>query len=93
MTLLAGAEDLESCFGLINMLHLHPNQFVSSQFLNQSRQALEMKIENPPAGSAAVMRPLMQPQVNSQVRRASLHAPCQVLSTGPGSWCFSVNDW
>ncbi|XP_031289513.1 nuclear receptor coactivator 3 isoform X1 [Camelus dromedarius] len=36
------------------------------QFLNQSRQALEMKMENPTAGGAAVMRPMMQPQVNSQ---------------------------
>lgn len=31
------------------------------QFLNQSRQALEMKMENP-TGGAAVMRPMMQPQ-------------------------------
>ncbi|XP_058541861.1 nuclear receptor coactivator 3 isoform X3 [Neofelis nebulosa] len=32
------------------------------QFLNQSRQALEMKMESPTAGGAAVMRPMMQPQ-------------------------------
>lgn len=38
------------------------------QFLNQSRQALEMKMESPTAGGAAVMRPMMQPQVNPQVR-------------------------
>ncbi|MXQ86642.1 hypothetical protein E5288_WYG013012 [Bos mutus] len=36
------------------------------QFLNQSRQALEMKMENPTAGGATAMRPMMQPQVNSQ---------------------------
>ncbi|XP_058541860.1 nuclear receptor coactivator 3 isoform X2 [Neofelis nebulosa] len=36
------------------------------QFLNQSRQALEMKMESPTAGGAAVMRPMMQPQVNPQ---------------------------
>ncbi|XP_077023624.1 nuclear receptor coactivator 3 isoform X2 [Tamandua tetradactyla] len=36
------------------------------QFLNQSRQALEMKMESPPAGAATVMRPMMQPQMNSQ---------------------------
>ncbi|KAM6147361.1 nuclear receptor coactivator 3 [Erethizon dorsatum] len=36
------------------------------QFLNQSRQALEMKIENPTGGGATVMRPVMQPQVSSQ---------------------------
>ncbi|XP_023597238.1 nuclear receptor coactivator 3 [Trichechus manatus latirostris] len=32
------------------------------QFLNQSRQALEMKMENPTAGGAAMLRPVMQPQ-------------------------------
>nr|XP_036863155.1 nuclear receptor coactivator 3 [Manis javanica] len=36
------------------------------QFLNQSRQALEMKMENTTAGGAAVLRPMMQPQINSQ---------------------------
>ncbi|XP_006881810.1 PREDICTED: nuclear receptor coactivator 3 [Elephantulus edwardii] len=36
------------------------------QFLNQSRQTLEMKMENPTAGGAALMRPMMQPQVNAQ---------------------------
>uniref|UniRef100_A0A452VJZ7 Nuclear receptor coactivator n=1 Tax=Ursus maritimus TaxID=29073 RepID=A0A452VJZ7_URSMA len=36
------------------------------QFLNQSRQALEMKMDSPTAGSAAVMRPMIQPQVTSQ---------------------------
>lgn len=62
---------MESYFGLLNTFHLYPNQPVSPQFLNQSRQALEMKMENPTAGGAAVMRPMMQPQVNSQVRRTS----------------------
>ncbi|XP_040837289.1 nuclear receptor coactivator 3 isoform X2 [Ochotona curzoniae] len=39
------------------------------QFLNQSRQALEMKMENPAAGGAAVMRPMTQPQgfLNAQM--------------------------
>lgn len=68
MTSPGGAEDLESCLGLIDIVHVHPNQPVSPQFLNQSRQALEMKMENPTAGGAAVMRPMMQPQVNPQVR-------------------------
>ncbi|KGL85876.1 Nuclear receptor coactivator 3, partial [Charadrius vociferus] len=36
------------------------------QFMNQTRQALEMKMENPVSGSTSVMRPVMQPQVGSQ---------------------------
>ncbi|XP_009325006.1 PREDICTED: nuclear receptor coactivator 3 [Pygoscelis adeliae] len=36
------------------------------QFMNQTRQALEMKMENPVSGNASVMRPVMQPQVGSQ---------------------------
>ncbi|KAM7150159.1 nuclear receptor coactivator 3 isoform 5-T18 [Macrochelys suwanniensis] len=36
------------------------------QFLNQTRQALEIKMENPGTGGAPVMRPVMQPQVGSQ---------------------------
>nr|XP_025962355.1 nuclear receptor coactivator 3 isoform X4 [Dromaius novaehollandiae] len=36
------------------------------QFMNQTRQALEMKMENPGSGSTSVMRPVMQPQVGSQ---------------------------
>ncbi|XP_074867959.1 nuclear receptor coactivator 3 isoform X4 [Carettochelys insculpta] len=36
------------------------------QFLNQTRQALEMKMENPGTGGAPVMRPVMQPQVGPQ---------------------------
>ncbi|ELW48256.1 Nuclear receptor coactivator 3 [Tupaia chinensis] len=39
----------------------------SQQFLNQSRQALEVKMESPTAGGAAVMRPMMQPQVGPQM--------------------------
>ncbi|KFZ67701.1 Nuclear receptor coactivator 3, partial [Podiceps cristatus] len=36
------------------------------QFMNQTRQALEMKMENPVSGNTSVMRPVMQPQVGSQ---------------------------
>ncbi|KAI6074115.1 Nuclear receptor coactivator 3 isoform X1 [Aix galericulata] len=36
------------------------------QFMNQTRQALEMKMENPGSGNTSVMRPVMQPQVASQ---------------------------
>ncbi|XP_064321740.1 nuclear receptor coactivator 3 isoform X5 [Phalacrocorax carbo] len=36
------------------------------QFMNQTRQALEMKMENPVTGNTSVMRPVMQPQVGSQ---------------------------
>lgn len=36
------------------------------QFLNQSRQALEMKVESMNAGGAGVMRPVMQTPVASQ---------------------------
>lgn len=36
------------------------------QFMNQTRQALEMKMENPGGGNTSVMRPVMQPQVGSQ---------------------------
>lgn len=80
MTSLGGAKNLESCLGLTVVLHLHPNQPVSPQFLNQSRQALEMKMDSPTAGSAAVMRPMMQPQVTSQVRKSSLST---VTAMGP----------
>lgn len=38
-----------------------------SKFMNQTRQALEMKMENPVSGNTSVMRPVMQPQVGSQV--------------------------
>ncbi|NXD20833.1 NCOA3 protein, partial [Spelaeornis formosus] len=36
------------------------------QFMNQTRQTLEIKMENPVSGTNAVMRPVMQPQVGSQ---------------------------
>ncbi|OXB65821.1 UNVERIFIED_CONTAM: hypothetical protein H355_015257, partial [Colinus virginianus] len=36
------------------------------QFMNQTRQALEMKMESPGSGNTSVMRPVMQPQVGSQ---------------------------
>ncbi|NWI61513.1 NCOA3 protein, partial [Calyptomena viridis] len=36
------------------------------QFLNQTRQTLEMKMESPVSGNSSAMRPVMQPQVGSQ---------------------------
>ncbi|XP_064023643.1 nuclear receptor coactivator 3 [Pogoniulus pusillus] len=36
------------------------------QFMNQTRQTLEMKMENAVSGNSSVMRPVMQPQVGSQ---------------------------
>ncbi|NWX87355.1 NCOA3 protein, partial [Nothoprocta pentlandii] len=36
------------------------------QFMNQTRQTLEMKMENPGSGNTSVMRPVMQQQVGSQ---------------------------
>ncbi|NXS29523.1 NCOA3 protein, partial [Pomatostomus ruficeps] len=36
------------------------------QFINQTRQTLEIKMENPVSGSNPAMRPVMQPQVGSQ---------------------------
>ncbi|NXD75296.1 NCOA3 protein, partial [Halcyon senegalensis] len=36
------------------------------QFMNQTRQVLEMKMENPVSANTSVMRPVMQPQVGSQ---------------------------
>ncbi|NXB74144.1 NCOA3 protein, partial [Donacobius atricapilla] len=36
------------------------------QFMNQTRQTLEIKMENPVSGTNSVMRPAMQPQVGSQ---------------------------
>ncbi|XP_009875021.1 PREDICTED: nuclear receptor coactivator 3 [Apaloderma vittatum] len=36
------------------------------QFMNQTRQAIEMKMENAVSGNTSVMRPVMQPQVGSQ---------------------------
>ncbi|NWZ37586.1 NCOA3 protein, partial [Brachypodius atriceps] len=36
------------------------------QFMNQTRQTLEIKMENPGSGTNSVMRPIMQPQVGSQ---------------------------
>lgn len=35
--------------------------------MNQTRQTLEIKMENPVSGTNSVMRPVMQPQVGSQV--------------------------
>lgn len=42
--------------------------------MNQTRQALEMKMENPGATVAPVMRPVMQPQVGSQVSNYHVHS-------------------
>ncbi|NWW71377.1 NCOA3 protein, partial [Climacteris rufus] len=36
------------------------------QFMNQTRQTLEMKMENPVSGTNSAMRPIMQPQMGSQ---------------------------
>nr|XP_060628138.1 nuclear receptor coactivator 3 isoform X2 [Anolis sagrei ordinatus] len=36
------------------------------QFLNQTRQTLDIKMENPNPGNASVMRPVMPPQMGSQ---------------------------
>ncbi|XP_057241327.1 nuclear receptor coactivator 3 isoform X2 [Malurus melanocephalus] len=36
------------------------------QFMNQTRQTLEMKMENPVSGTNSAVRPIMQPQVGSQ---------------------------
>lgn len=38
-----------------------------SKFMNQTRQTLEIKMENPVSGTNSVMRPVMQPQVGSHV--------------------------
>lgn len=40
-----------------------------SKFMNQTRQALEMKMENAGSSNSSVMRPVMQPQVGSQVSK------------------------
>ncbi|KAJ7416163.1 hypothetical protein WISP_73258 [Willisornis vidua] len=37
-----------------------------SQFMNQTRQTLEMKMESPVSGNTSAMRSVMQPQVGSQ---------------------------
>ncbi|XP_062361029.1 nuclear receptor coactivator 3 isoform X3 [Cinclus cinclus] len=36
------------------------------QFMNQTRQMLEIRMENPISGTSSVMRPVMQPQMGSQ---------------------------
>lgn len=46
------------------------NSFLIFKFLNQTRQTLDMKMENSNPGGASVMRPVMPPQMGSQV---SLH--------------------
>ncbi|XP_042717068.1 nuclear receptor coactivator 3 isoform X10 [Chrysemys picta bellii] len=52
-----GLEEIDRALGIPDLVN---------QFLNQTRQALEMKMENPGTGGAPVMRPVMQPQVGSQ---------------------------
>ncbi|KFO32421.1 Nuclear receptor coactivator 3 [Fukomys damarensis] len=48
-----GLEEIDRALGIPELVN---------RFLNQSRQALEMKMENPTAGAAAVMSPMVQPQ-------------------------------
>lgn len=41
--------------------------FLFVKFLNQTRHTLDIKMENPNPGGASVMRPVMLPQMGSQV--------------------------
>lgn len=43
------------------------HSFLIFQFLNQTRQTLDIKMENANPGGASVMRPVMPPQMGSQV--------------------------
>ncbi|XP_074461209.1 nuclear receptor coactivator 3 isoform X5 [Larus michahellis] len=52
-----GLEEIDRALGIPDLVN---------QFMNQTRQALEMKMENPVSGNTSVMRPVMQPQVGSQ---------------------------
>ncbi|XP_035756021.1 nuclear receptor coactivator 3 isoform X3 [Egretta garzetta] len=52
-----GLEEIDRALGIPDLVN---------QFMNQTRQALEMKMENPVSSNASVMRPVMQPQVGSQ---------------------------
>ncbi|XP_074965312.1 nuclear receptor coactivator 3 isoform X5 [Phalacrocorax aristotelis] len=52
-----GLEEIDRALGIPDLVN---------QFMNQTRQALEMKMENPVTGNTSVMRPVMQPQVGSQ---------------------------
>ncbi|XP_053937778.1 nuclear receptor coactivator 3 isoform X6 [Cuculus canorus] len=52
-----GLEEIDRALGIPDLVN---------QFMNQTRQALEMKMDNPVSGNTSVMRPVMQPQVGSQ---------------------------
>ncbi|KAM6339669.1 nuclear receptor coactivator 3 isoform 7-T15 [Alca torda] len=52
-----GLEEIDRALGIPDLVN---------QFMNQTRQALELKMENPVSGNTSVMRPVMQPQVGSQ---------------------------
>ncbi|GAB0197288.1 nuclear receptor coactivator 3 [Grus japonensis] len=52
-----GLEEIDRALGIPDLVN---------QFMNQTRQVLEMKMENPVSGNTSVMRPVMQPQVGSQ---------------------------
>lgn len=58
-----------------------------SKFMNQTRQTLEIKMENPISGTNSVMRPVMQPQVGSQV--SMYHSSHLFLL----SWLYSIPLW
>lgn len=94
---LARYRDLAGCCrgraqAIWGSFHLHSNQLVSPQFLNQNRQALEMKMESPSAGGAAVMRPMMQPQVSSQVRKVCPCSWLDALRRACPRWTNRVHD-
>ncbi|KAM6339671.1 nuclear receptor coactivator 3 isoform 9-T17 [Alca torda] len=48
-----GLEEIDRALGIPDLVN---------QFMNQTRQALELKMENPVSGNTSVMRPVMQPQ-------------------------------
>ncbi|KAM6053082.1 nuclear receptor coactivator 3 isoform 3-T7 [Theristicus caerulescens] len=52
-----GLEEIDRALGIPDLVN---------QFMNQTRQALEMKMENPVGGGTSVMRPVLQAQVGSQ---------------------------
>ncbi|KAF4798334.1 nuclear receptor coactivator 3 [Turdus rufiventris] len=52
-----GLEEIDRALGIPDLV---------KQFMNQTRQTLEIKMENPISGTNSVMRPVMQPQVGSQ---------------------------
>ncbi|XP_057241334.1 nuclear receptor coactivator 3 isoform X8 [Malurus melanocephalus] len=52
-----GLEEIDRALGIPDLVN---------QFMNQTRQTLEMKMENPVSGTNSAVRPIMQPQVGSQ---------------------------